>query len=140
MTISSQVSCFHFPGLCPYFTHTLIFQKICQLVQNFTSLVVVSVCADHCVVRVPVLYGHTEENGYGESAINVLVNAVRSGKECFVDDAQIRFPTHVIDVARFCKQLLTVHFSQVGLIFKGSQIYKFRVVQIKVPTLNINGM
>lgn len=68
---------------------------------------------DHCVVRVPVLYGHTEVDGFGESAINVLVNSVRKGVDYLVDDVQVRFPTHVIDVARFCKQLLAVHYSQV---------------------------
>lgn len=68
-------------------------------------------------MRVPVLYGHTEKDGFGESAVNVLVNAVRKGADCLVDDAQVRFPTHVIDVARFCKQILLAHLKQVSLLF-----------------------
>lgn len=63
------------------------------------------------------MYGHTEKDGFGESAINVLVNAVRNEADCLIDDAQVRFPTHVIDVARFCKQLLLVHLNQVSLLF-----------------------
>lgn len=69
-------------------------------------------CENHCVVRVPVLYGHTEKNSYNESAINILINAVRKGETYSIDDAQVRHPTHVVDVARFCKQLLTVHLNQ----------------------------
>lgn len=67
---------------------------------------------NHCIVRVPVLYGPTEKDGYSESAVNVLFNAVRKGVEYSVDDVQTRHPTHVHDVARYLKQLLTFHLNQ----------------------------
>ena len=50
-------------------------------------------------VRIPVLYGPTEYNG--ESAVNVLMDAVRSGSEPRIMDAcAVRYPTCVSDVAR----------------------------------------
>jgi len=67
----------------------------------------------HCIVRVPVLYGHTEKDGHHESAVNVLVNNVKKGQECMVDDVLLRFPTHIIDVARFCERLLITYFDDV---------------------------
>lgn len=50
-------------------------------------------------VRVPVLYGATEYNG--ESAVNVLLDAIKIGnKPCVMDACGVRYPTCVQDVAR----------------------------------------
>ena len=65
---------------------------------------------DHCIVRVPVLYGQTEQNNFAESAVNILIEKIRLGKPYKIDHTQIRFPTHCIDVARFLMQLLIKRF------------------------------
>lgn len=65
---------------------------------------------DNIVVRVPVLYGHTEPNRYDESAINTLIEKVKKGEEFLVDNVQIRYPTHCVDVARFCCRLMIKYF------------------------------
>ena len=61
----------------------------------------------------PVLYGQTGPNAYHESAVNIQINAVRKGVTYSIDDAQIRYPTHVKDVARFLNALLKTHFQHV---------------------------
>ncbi|KAL8973031.1 MAG: hypothetical protein Q9183_000199 [Haloplaca sp. 2 TL-2023] len=54
------------------------------------------------VLRVPVLYGHTETNA--ESAVNVLVDAVWKAQEkdaqVSMDDWSLRYPTNTEDVSR----------------------------------------
>jgi len=59
---------------------------------------------------VPVLYGPTEAQAFHESAVNVLIEPIRKGKAFKVDDALVRFPTHVKDVGRFVEKLLSEHF------------------------------
>jgi dTDP-4-dehydrorhamnose reductase len=61
---------------------------------------------EHCIVRVPVLYGFTEPNKYNESAINCLIEKVRQQNSYMVDSVQVRYPTHCIDVARFIIKLI----------------------------------
>lgn len=64
----------------------------------------------HCIVRVPVLYGRTEPNRFDESAINYLIEDVRkTDKQFKVDNFQIRYPTHCLDVARFLMQVIKRH-------------------------------
>lgn len=57
------------------------------------------------VLRVPVLYGHSEAPG--ESAVNVLMETVwkaqKSGKAVEMDHWALRHPTNTEDVARVCK-------------------------------------
>ncbi len=65
---------------------------------------------DHCVVRVPVLYGQTETNAFHESAINILIKPILKGEVYKVDDVLIRFPTHVRDVGRFIQKMLAEYF------------------------------
>ena len=54
------------------------------------------------MLRVPVLYGHTETNA--ESAVNVLVDAVWKAQEkdaqVSMDDWSLRYPTNTEDVSR----------------------------------------
>jgi S-adenosylmethionine synthetase len=57
------------------------------------------------VLRVPVLYGSTEEEaGNKESAVNVLMDAVWKAQEqeVVMDHWAIRYPTNTEDVARVC--------------------------------------
>lgn len=62
------------------------------------------------IVRVPVLYGYTEENGFQESAVNFIYESIRKGNTVSLDNVQTRFPTHCTDVARFCMNLLIKRF------------------------------
>uniref|UniRef100_A0A4W3H966 Methionine adenosyltransferase 2 subunit beta n=1 Tax=Callorhinchus milii TaxID=7868 RepID=A0A4W3H966_CALMI len=56
------------------------------------------------VLRVPVLYGDVQS--LEESAVTVLFDKVQhSNKSANMDNWQQRFPTHVGDVARVCRQL-----------------------------------
>ncbi|KAF9923715.1 hypothetical protein FBU30_006218 [Linnemannia zychae] len=55
------------------------------------------------ILRVPILYGITEYNG--ESAVNSLIDNVKSGKTTSMDNYAIRYPTNVADVARVIKDL-----------------------------------
>jgi S-adenosylmethionine synthetase len=66
--------------------------------------------SDHLIVRVPVLYGYTEENGFKESAINFVYELIKDGNSVKLDNVQTRFPTNCIDVARFCMNLLLKRF------------------------------
>lgn len=57
------------------------------------------------VMRVPVLYGKTEEGRNEESAVNVLLDAVLKAQEGKVkmDHWALRFPTNTEDVGRVCR-------------------------------------
>ncbi|KAL8835693.1 MAG: hypothetical protein Q9170_003232 [Blastenia crenularia] len=94
------------PGEAPYEAHAI---------PNPTSLygqtklageeAVLEVCGNAgmgIVLRVPVLYGHSETNT--ESAVNVLVDAVWKVQEkdahVSMDDWSLRYPTNTEDVAR----------------------------------------
>ena len=61
------------------------------------------------VLRVPVLYGTVEKPA--ESAVNVLMDAVRKAQEketrVEMDDWAQRYPTNTEDVARVCKDIAT---------------------------------
>ncbi|KAI9254649.1 RmlD-like substrate binding domain-containing protein [Sporodiniella umbellata] len=62
-----------------------------------------SVFPQAVILRVPILYGETEYNG--ESAVNILIDTVRSEKAGQVDNVGERYPTNVADVARVLKDL-----------------------------------
>uniref|UniRef100_A0A8D0L8D6 Methionine adenosyltransferase 2 subunit beta n=1 Tax=Sphenodon punctatus TaxID=8508 RepID=A0A8D0L8D6_SPHPU len=56
------------------------------------------------VLRIPILYGEVEK--LDESAVTILFDKVQfSNKSANMDHWQQRFPTHVKDVARVCRQL-----------------------------------
>lgn len=66
------------------------------------------------VLRVPVLYGPTEgqgKEGRAESAVNCLVDKVYEAqeKEVGMDDWSIRYPTHIEDVARVCRDVASIY-------------------------------
>ncbi len=61
-------------------------------------------------MRVPVLYGVTEANRFDESAVNILIEKIRKQESYAVDSVQIRYPTHCIDVARFCTRLIQKYY------------------------------
>jgi len=60
------------------------------------------------VLRVPVLYGPAPKNS--DSAINILLDVVQdqSGKQYKVDHYATRYPTNVLDVARFLVRMTGV--------------------------------
>ena len=66
------------------------------------------------VLRVPVLYGHTEpaENNK-ESAVNVLMDSLyKSQKESVkMDDWAIRYPTNTEDVGRVCADIAKLYIN-----------------------------
>jgi len=57
------------------------------------------------VLRVPVLYGPAPKNS--DSAINILLDVVQdqSGKQYSMDHYATRYPTNVIDIAKFLVRL-----------------------------------
>ncbi|XP_046653424.1 methionine adenosyltransferase 2 subunit beta-like [Daphnia pulicaria] len=60
---------------------------------------------DHIVLRVPVLYGPVEY--IGESAVTVLLQLLfDSESNKLVSDSEIRYPSHVDDIASICVKLL----------------------------------
>ncbi|KAJ2041182.1 hypothetical protein GGI08_007972 [Coemansia sp. S2] len=64
------------------------------------------------ILRVPVLYGPTEYAA--ESAVNVLVDVVKSGAGVQMDAWQARFPTCTEDVARVLVDLSDISVGAVG--------------------------
>jgi len=65
------------------------------------------------VLRIPILYGPIES--LEESAVTILAKAVIEKKPIQIDDWQIRYPTHVDDVARACRQLCERKMKHCGL-------------------------
>lgn len=62
-------------------------------------------------LRLPVLYGETLCNE--ESAVNVLLNSIRSnGKRIKMDAHAVRYPTNVSDVAHVIEQLASLYKKQ----------------------------
>lgn len=61
------------------------------------------------VLRVPVLYG--EAPNPSDSAVNILLNPVRSDKETGMDDYAVRFPTCVDNVGRVLKDIAGASFA-----------------------------
>ena len=58
----------------------------------------------HIVLRVPVLYGSVEY--LGESAVTVLLELLFKTEKKPLSDYEIRFPSHVDDIASVCLSLL----------------------------------
>ncbi|KAI9006651.1 hypothetical protein CLU79DRAFT_880062 [Phycomyces nitens] len=71
---------------------------------------------DAVILRVPILYGEVEYNG--ESAINILVDAVQSKTKTLMDNVASRYPTNVQDIGRVIKDLL-VNKIDLGQDIKG---------------------
>lgn len=65
------------------------------------------------VLRVPILYGPVES--LEESAVTILAKAIIEQKPVSIDDWQVRYPTHVDDVARACRQLSDRKMKHCGL-------------------------
>ena len=57
-------------------------------------------CPQHCILRIPILYGPTKDTT--ESSVTILVRQLQdlSLKEIFLDDGAIRYPTLTTDVAK----------------------------------------
>ena len=67
------------------------------------------------VLRVPVLYGHTNpENNNKESAINILMDSLQKSQKEKVemDDWAIRYPTNTEDVGRVCADIAKLYTAQ----------------------------
>jgi len=85
------------------------------------------------VLRVPILYGPVEY--LEESAVTVLAKFVIEKKTVNIDDWQVRYPTHVDDVARVCRQLSERKMKHCGLTgtwhFSSEDQYsKYQITQI----------
>lgn len=59
---------------------------------------------EHLVLRIPVLYGPVEY--LNESAVTCLFNLLLDKKTTTVSDYEIRYPSHVNDIASLCLQLI----------------------------------
>jgi len=73
--------------------------------------------AGHIVLRVPVLYGSVEY--LGESAVTVLLELLFKTEKKPLSDYEIRFPSHVDDIASVCLSLLELKLtnSSIGGIY-----------------------
>lgn len=58
---------------------------------------------DACILRIPVLYG--DEEYIGESAISCLIKNLQLQSHVKISNFEIRFPSHVDDIAAVCHQL-----------------------------------
>ena len=59
------------------------------------------------VLRVPVLYGDVED--LDESAVTTIFDKVKqTTKDCLLSDYEVKFPTHVGDVAKVLLDLCTM--------------------------------
>ncbi|OBZ82841.1 Methionine adenosyltransferase 2 subunit beta [Choanephora cucurbitarum] len=102
-----------------------------------------SVYPDATILRVPILYGHTEYNS--ESAINILIDVVmNSDKPSSVDNVAVRYPTNVEDVGRVLKDLAVAKL-QNGKDIKGIYHFtarecltKYQVCEIFADVLNVS--
>lgn len=76
--------------------------------------VVVCKYENSAVLRVPVLYGPVET--VEESAVTTLITSVlNSSQPTRLSDYEIRYPTHVDDVARVCELLASRHLVSPGV-------------------------
>jgi dTDP-4-dehydrorhamnose reductase len=71
---------------------------------------------------VPILYGTTEPKRFSESAVNILYEKVAKGESFSIDNVQVRYPTHCVDVARFLFLLLTKRFEVTCFMWISSSI------------------
>jgi len=74
--------------------------------------------AGHIVLRVPVLYGSVEY--LGESAVTVLLELLFKSEKKSLSDYEIRYPSHVDDIASVCCSLLELKLtnSSIGGIYQ----------------------
>jgi S-adenosylmethionine synthetase len=93
---------------------------------------VVRAAGDHCVLRVPVLYG--DSASFEESPITMIAKTLIDGEKATLDHWATRYPTMTLDVAAVCEQLLerkehvvdfggTYHFSG------GEAMTKFEIAE-----------
>ena len=71
------------------------------------------------ILRVPVLYGHCDENDTGKSAIHPMVDSVWQAQKVKdgeakikVDDYALRYPTNTADVARVLVDVSKLYLKQ----------------------------
>jgi len=92
--------------------------------------------AGHTVLRIPVLYGGVERPG--ESAVTVLLEAVRARKEVGVSSWELRCPSHTRDIAHILLDLLLLCPPPEPTIYQWcgmEKISKARILMAKVlPT------
>ncbi|XP_070554428.1 methionine adenosyltransferase 2 subunit beta-like isoform X2 [Ptychodera flava] len=71
---------------------------------NVDATAMISRICESAVLRVPILYGEVEK--LGESAVSVLFNPVQdTSKPAPMSDYEIRYPTHVRDIAIIIRKL-----------------------------------
>lgn len=77
----------------------------------------VSLCADNGVLRVPILYGEVQD--LGESAVTVLFDKVKeTGSNCVMNDYERRYPTHCADIGLVLHQLSDKKLQVKYIVFK----------------------
>merc|ERR1712136_587898 len=86
-------------------------------VEATKNLATLAASAGHIVLRVPVLYGSVEY--LGESAVTVLLELLFKTEKKPLSDYEIRFPSHVDDIASVCLSLLELKLtnSSIGGIY-----------------------
>lgn len=68
------------------------------------------------MLRIPILYGPVEY--LNESAVTCLFTLLLDGKSSLVSDYEIRYPSHVDDIALLCLQL--IELKQSGTEIRGT--------------------
>ncbi|AIY67013.1 dTDP-4-dehydrorhamnose reductase family protein [Pseudoalteromonas piratica] len=100
---------------------------------------VLSVSANHTVIRVPVLYGDVET--LSESAITTITEQVHTNPISKHDNWAVRYPTHVEDIAKTLVDLANLPSSETTGIFHVSdhQAYtKFQIATLTASLLNLD--
>lgn len=97
---------------------------------------------DACILRVPLLYGPVDY--LQESVVTgLLANLLNTEKTSEISDYEIRYPTHVDDVAEVCFRLIAKAFQQPNTV---TGIYhcsgrdamtKYRMIEIISDTLHL---
>lgn len=88
---------------------------------------------NHCVLRVPVLYGNVLKNS--DSAINILLDPLINSSVS-ADDSQIRYPTLVEDVAKVIKQICVKKPKGIFQFSAKEPWTKFKITQLFAKLLN----
>lgn len=85
------------------------------------------------------MYGFTEPENYGESAINVLIESVKKKAPIKVDHQQTRYPTHCLDVARFLTSLIIKYFEVFYKLLSIEKLFIFNF-KIKIGSDKVKGI
>ena len=96
---------------------------------------------DYAILRVPILYGEVEE--LAESAVTVVALDLRKTPIPAQDHWATRYPTHVADVARVCRQMLEQRAMEEGFrgVFQWSgnePFTKYEMACAMAPALGID--